>query len=82
MFASVSKNRVSSIPFLDNSLAVGNHWTSSAMNRLNSGNRNGYNFFVFAIFIFQKSENDSVNYADSGDIKILVQFPGSSILKF
>ena len=55
---------------------------STCISRLNSGNRNEYNFFVFAIFIFQKSENDSVNHADSGDIKILVQLPGSSILKF
>ena len=33
-------------------------------------------------FSFQKTETDSVNQADSGDTKILVQFPGNPILKF
>ena len=52
------------------------------INRLNSGNRNRHNFFTFAIFILQKSENDSVINADSEDIKILVQYPVRAILKF
>ena len=52
------------------------------MVRLNSGNGNRYYFFMWPIFIFSKSQNDSVNHADSGDTKILVQFPGNSILKF
>ena len=37
---------------------------------------------MLAILTFQKTATDSVNHADSGDIKILVQFPGNSILKF
>ena len=41
------------------------------MSRLNSGNRNRLNFFVLAILTFQKAATDS------GDNKILVQFPGS-----
>ena len=49
--------------------------------RLNSRIRNRDNFFVWAIFLFQKIGNDSVNLADSGDIQFLVQFPGNSILK-
>ena len=40
--------------------------------RLNSGIRIRHNFFVWAVFLFQKLGTDSVNYADSGDIKILV----------
>ena len=35
---------------------------------------------MLAILTFQKTATDSVNHADSGDIKILVQFPGNSIL--
>ena len=50
--------------------------------RLNSGIRNRHNFFVWAIFLFERLGTDSVNYADSEDIKLLVWFPGSSILKF
>ena len=50
--------------------------------RLNSGNKNPQNFFLGAIFLFQKMGTDSVNHADSGDIKVLVSFPGNSILKF
>ena len=52
------------------------------MTRLNSGNRNRQNFSRIAIFIFQKTGNDLVSNADSGDIKIMVQFPGNPILKF
>ena len=48
---------------------------------LNSGITNGHNFFKWAIFLFQKLGIDSVNQADSRDIKILTQFPGKSILK-
>ena len=51
------------------------------MNRLNSGIKNRNNFFAWAIFLIQKVETKSVIYADSGNIKILVQFPGNSILK-
>ena len=50
--------------------------------RLNSGNRNRHNFFMLAILTLKKTATDSVNHADSGDINILVQFPGNSILKF
>ena len=53
-----------------------------AIGRFNSGIRNRHNFFMWAIFLFEKLGTDSVNYADSGDIKILVWFPGKSILKF
>ena len=49
--------------------------------RLNSGIKNRNNFFAWAIFLIGKVGNNSVIYADSGDIKILVQFPGNSILK-
>ena len=49
--------------------------------RLNSGIKSRNNFFVWAIFLIQKVGTNSVIYADSGDIKILVQFPGNSILK-
>ena len=49
--------------------------------RLNSGIRNRQNFFPWAILSFQKIRTDSVNCADSGDTKILVQFPGNSILE-
>ena len=51
------------------------------ISRLNSGIKNRHNFFVWAIFLFEKLGTDSVNYADSGDIKILIQFPGNSDLK-
>ena len=37
---------------------------------------------MLAILTFKKTATDSVNHADSGDINILVQFPGNSILKF
>ena len=49
--------------------------------RLNSGIKNRNNFFVRAFFYFQKIGTDLVYQADSRDIKILVQFPGKSILK-
>ena len=39
------------------------------------------NFFVWAIFIFQKNENNLVNQAFSGDIKVFVRFLVDSILK-
>ena len=48
--------------------------------RLNSGITNTDNFFDQSIFHHQKFENESVAHADSGDTRILVQFPGNSIL--
>ena len=54
----------------------------SKMSRLNSGIKNRQNFFPWSIFLFQKIGNDSVNHADSGGTKILVQFPGNPIKKF
>ena len=52
------------------------------MNWLNSGVLNRHNYFTRAIFLFQKTGNDSVDNSDSGDIKILAKFPGNSILEF
>ena len=52
------------------------------INRLNSGIRNCHIFLDGRFFLFQKIGSDSVNHGDSGDIKVLVQFPGISILKF
>ena len=49
--------------------------------RLNSGIKNRNNFLAWAIFIIQKVETKLVIYADSVGRKILVQFPGNSILK-
>ena len=49
--------------------------------RLNSGIKNRNNFFAWAIFLIQKVGTNSVIYADSGDIKILVPFSGNTILK-
>ena len=49
--------------------------------RLNSGIKNRDNFFALAIFLIQKVGTNSVICADSGDIKISVQFPGNSFLK-
>ena len=58
-------------------------WMKSALiHRLNSRVRNSHNFFLQAIFLLRKIGTDSVNYADSGDIKILIQLPGNSILEF
>ena len=51
------------------------------ISRLNSGIKNRNNFFAWVIFLIQKVGTNSVIYANSGDIKILVQFPGNSILK-
>ena len=42
------------------------------INRLNSGIKNRHNFFLRAIFLFLKVGNESVNYADSRDIKTFV----------
>ena len=53
----------------------------SLIDRLNSGIKSRHNFFVWACFLFQKIGRDSVNHAGSGDMKILVKFPGTSILK-
>ena len=49
--------------------------------RLNSGIKNRLNFLAWAIYIFQQVVSDSVNHADSEDIKILIQFPGKSIFE-
>ena len=51
------------------------------MSRLNFGIMNRHNFFLWPIFIYQKVGADSVSHADSGDIKVFVQFAGNSILK-
>ena len=51
------------------------------MFRLNSGIKNRQNFFLWAIFLFSKIGNESVNHADSGDIQVFVQFPGNSFLE-
>ena len=56
-------------------------WNLLNIYRLNSGNRNGI-ISMWTIFLFQKTGNDSVNYADSEYIKIFVQFPGNSIFEF
>jgi len=55
---------------------------STLIFRLNSGNRNRHNFIMLAILTFEKTGTDSVNHSDSGDVKILFEFPGNSILKF
>ena len=47
-----------------------------------TGFRNHHNFFSKEDFLFQKFRTDSVNHADSRDTKLLVLFPGNSILRF
>ena len=47
---------------------------------LNSGIRNRHYFLTPAIFLFPKNGNESVNHADSGDIKFCIGFPGNRIL--
>ena len=47
-------------------------YTVLIMLRLNSGIRNRHNFFPSAIFLFLKAGKESVNHADSRDIKIFV----------
>ena len=54
---------------------------TTRMNRLNSGIKNRYNFFIHTIFLFPIIGTDSVNHAKSWDIKSLIQLPGKSILK-
>ena len=49
--------------------------------RLNSGIRKRHNLFVWAFFV-SKNGSDSMNHADTGDIKVLNRFPGNSISKF
>ena len=68
---------------IDRIIWIIEHRTSNmdSIIRLNSGTKNRNNFFVWAIFLIQKLGINSVIYADSGDTKILVQFPGNSILK-
>ena len=48
------------------------------MVRLDSGIRNRQNFFILAIFLFQKLGTDSVYHADSRNIQFLVRFLGNS----
>ena len=52
------------------------------INRLNSGIRNWHNFFLWSIFIYQKLVADPVSHANSGDIKVFVQFPLKLWLRF
>ena len=56
--------------------------TLRSMRRLNSGIMDGNNFFVKANFSYLITGTDSVDNAESGDIKVFVQFRGNSILKF
>ena len=61
-------------------------WTKDAtivrtIASLNSGVINRHKFFLWAIFLLLKTGYDSVNLADSGDIKNLIHFPGNRILK-
>ena len=43
--------------------------------KCNSRSRNRHNFFLWAIFLFSKVGNESVNQADSGHLKLSVQLP-------
>ena len=52
------------------------------MDRLNSGIKNRYDFFIHTIFVFPIISTYSVNHAESWDIKSLIKFPGNSDLKF
>ena len=57
-------------------------WTmSTTIVRLNSGTTNSHNLFISANFRYPFIEYDSVNHADSKDIKILIQFPGKISLE-
>ena len=60
---------------------VANSTLAHLIDRLNSGIRNRHNFFLRAIFLLLKVGNESVNHADSRDIKIFVEVRGNSILK-
>ena len=51
------------------------------MGRLNSGIKNGHNFFIGAIFLSQKLGTDSLKQTDSEGIKNFIQCSGKSILK-
>ena len=51
------------------------------MNRLNSGIGTFETFLWGYFFAMKNTENDSVNQAESADIKILIQFSGSHDLK-
>ena len=50
------------------------------MRRLKSGIMNRNNFLVKTNFSYLITGTDSVNNAESGDIKLSVQFPGKFIL--
>ena len=54
--------------------------TQPSMRRLNSGIMNRNNFLVKTYFSYLITGTDSVNNAESGDIKLSVQFPGKFIL--
>ena len=45
---------------------------------LNSGTKNRHNSFSSANFLVVKIGTGSVNHADSGDMKLLVRFPGNT----
>ena len=66
-------------PVIKSTLLIKN--SSLYIFRLNSGIKNRNKFFAWAIFLIQKVGTNSVIYADSGDIKTLVQFPENSILE-
>ena len=52
------------------------------ISRLNSGIMNRNNFFVKTNLSYLITETESVDNAESGDIKVFVQFRGDSTLKF
>ena len=49
--------------------------------RLISASQNRHNFFSGANFLYLNIGSDSMYHAESGDIKVLVQCHGNSILK-
>ena len=54
--------------------------TLRSMRRLNSGTMNHNNFFIQTNFSCLILGIDSVDNAESGNIKVLVVFPGNNIL--
>ena len=56
--------------------------SNEVITRLNSGTRNQHYFFIVTSFLYRNIESDSVDHAESGDIKILIKFLGNSLLKF
>ena len=53
--------------------------TLRSMRRLNSGIMNRNNFFVKTNLSYLITGTESVDNAESEDIKVFVQFPGNSI---